>query len=156
MKRWWIYIVLYLVVGLFGFSPFQATDIATLCPVELVWLERDNGLVRIETDGENVGIGATAAEALENMKATASGMIFLDTADYLIVKAGDEALVSQMSEILRPSCSLCTAQSKPDLKETVDFLGIHEPTLKLKDIDTKQQQMQLLRETEGRLELIGR
>ena len=98
MKRWWVYIVLYLVVGVLGLSPFEATDVATLSPVEVIWLEQQGNLVRIETDGKDIGIGKSVLEALENMKRTAPGTVFLDTADYLIVRKGNEKLISLRGE----------------------------------------------------------
>ena len=51
MRHWYIYIILYAVIGVFGLSPFRGNDIAKLSPVEAVWLEVEQGSVRIETDG---------------------------------------------------------------------------------------------------------
>lgn len=154
MKRWWVYIVMYLIVGVLGLSPFEATDVATLSPVEVIWLEQQGNLVRIETDGKDIGIGKSVLEALENMKRTAPGTVFLDTADYLIVRKGNEKLISQMKSALRPSCSVCIAQEKPDLLNAAKFLSIHEPSIKLKDIRMEEYPMPQLDQTEGRLELI--
>lgn len=153
MKRWRIYILLYVVVGSLAASPFQATDVAKLAPVEVVWLEEENGTVRIETESGEIGLGATIAEALENMKATASATVFLDTVDYLIVQSGKERLVSHLRDVIRPSCSLCVAEDKPDLEKAVDFLRIHEPMIKLKDFQTEKDILPMLCEMEGRFKL---
>ena len=152
VRHWWIYFILYALVGVFGLSPFAGTDIASLSPAEAVWLEESDGYVHIETDSEETGIGKTLLEALENMKQTASGVVFLDTADYVIVKQGSEALLSQAADVLRPSCSVCVADSMPDLAEAAEYLGVHEPAVKLKNIATAE--LPYLTECEGRMTLI--
>lgn len=152
MRRWWIYIILYALVGVFGLSPFSGTDIAKLSPVEAVWLEERDGYVRIETDSKEVGVGKTLSEALDNMKLTASGTVFLDTADYVIVKRGSEDLLLQVTDILRPSCSVCIADAMPDMEKAAEYLGVHEPTVKLKDISAAE--LPYLTEREGRMVLL--
>ena len=152
MRRWWIYVALYALVGVFGLSPFAGTDIAKLSPVEAVWLEGNDDYVHIETDSKDVGVGKTILEALDNMKLTASGMVFLDTADYVIVKRGSETLLSQVTDILRPSCGVCVADSMPDLAEVAEYLGVHEPTAKLKNVANAE--LPYLIEREGRMVLV--
>lgn len=154
MRHWYIYIVLYAIVGIFGLSPFRGSDIATLSPVEAVWLEAEQGSVRLETDGGDVGVGNSVQAALENMKQTAPSTVFLDTADYLIVKKGSEGLIEQLREILRPSCSLCAAEKMPDLKQAAAFLAVHEPSLKIKNSFAGVGELPLLQEQKGRLILI--
>lgn len=154
MRHWYIYIILYAIVGVFGLSPFRGNDIATLSPVEAVWLEAEHGNVRIETDGGDIGVGETVLAALDNMKETASATVFLDTADFLIVKTGSEALIEQLREILRPSCSLCVAETMPDLKQTAAFLSMHEPSFKMKNSYAGVGELPLLQEQKGRLILI--
>ena len=134
LRRWWIYIILYVFVGVFGLSPFAGTDIAKLSPVEAVWLEHTDGYIRIATDSQEFGLGRTLAEALENMKQTASGTVFLDTANYVIVRRGSEALLEQASDVLRPSCSVCVAEVMPDLAEATEYLSAHKPSVNLKHV----------------------
>lgn len=138
MRHWWIYIILYAAVGVFGLSPFAGTDIAKLSPVEVVWLEQGAGYVRIETDGKDAGVGKSLPEALEHLKQTAMGTVFLDTAEHVIVKRGSESLLTEASDILRTSCSVCVAETMPDLMQAAAFLSVHEPTVKLKDIGDKE------------------
>ena len=154
MKRWYLYIILYALAGVFGLSPFRGNDLAVLSPVEVVWLEAEQGVVRIETDNGDVGVGDTVKAALENMKATASAEIFLDTADYLIVKQGSEALIEQMRESIRPSCSLCAAQKIPDMKKVAAFLSVHEPSVKMKNGFKGVESLPVLQERKGRLILV--
>lgn len=154
MKRWWVYIILYSAVGAFGLSPFAGTDIAKLSPVEAVWLAQTDGMISITTDGGDQGFGITITEALTNMHDTAHGTVFLDTADFLIVKSGYENLIAQVEDILRPSCCVCVANEMPDLAAAAQFLRAHEPSVKLKDLDEKPSAFPLLELQRGRLILI--
>ncbi|MBE6917896.1 MAG: hypothetical protein E7470_08375 [Ruminococcaceae bacterium] len=154
MRHWWIYIILYSVVGLFGLSPFTGTDIAKLSPIEVIWLEEEKGWISIVTDGDNQGYGATVSEAIANMKSTAPGTVFLDTADFLIVKKGDESLITQITELLRQSCSVCTAETRPNMQAAAKFLRAHEPSVKLKHLDDNPSKLPLLELQRGRLILI--
>lgn len=155
MRYWAVYIVLYAIVGMFGLSPFRGSDLATLSPVEAVWMETVGGEVHVETDGGEVGVGATVQCALDNLKETAAATVFLDTADFLIVKTGNEMLISQLSDVLRPSCSVCVADRRPDLKQAAAFLAVHEPFVKMKTFCTVSD-LPTLREEKGRLILIGK
>lgn len=152
MRHWYIYIVLYIIVGVFGFSPFRGNDIATFSPVEAVWLEVVDGNVCIATDDGEVGTGASVLAALEDLKKTAAATVFLDTADYLIIKSSHEIDIEQLRGVLRPSCSVCFAESMPDLKKAAAFLAVHEPSVKMKMF--RAEQVPLLREEKGRLILI--
>ena len=154
MKRWWIYIILYAFVGLFGFSPFSGTDLAKLSPIEAIWLQEEKGTVSIITDSGNQGYGATVEEALVNMKNTASGTVFLDTADFLIVKLGSESLIAEMTDLLRPSCSVCVARTQPDMQAATKLLRSHEPSAKMKNLNVNTNAMPLLELQRGRLILI--
>ena len=154
MKRWWIYIILYMAVGILDLPAFQDTDIAMLSPVQVVWAEITQGSVCLVTDGDDVGTGATVIEALEDMKATAAGTVFLDTADYLIVKGGSEELLEQVAGVLRPSCKVCVADAMPKLKAAAEYLSVHEPSVKLKDY--KEKRLPFLLERAGRLVLVER
>lgn len=154
MRHWYLYIILYTVVGVFGLSPFHGNDIATLSPVEVVWLEQMDDGIRLETEGGAVGIGETVSAALENMKQTAPLMIFLDTADFVIIKKGSEGLIAQLHEILRSSCAICVAETMPDLKEAAAYLRVHEPTVKMKNSDQKVNDLPMLLHQKGRMILV--
>lgn len=154
LRHWMIYIILYMGVNIFGLIPFRDTDVATLSPVQALWLAQEDGCVYMETDNGDIGIGKTVADALINMKETASGTVFLDTADFLIVRKGSEALIAQMREILRPSCSVCVAQSAPDLQTATDFMRIHKPSVKMKNTDAERPNLPVLHQEKGRLILV--
>ncbi len=154
MKRWTLYIIVYAFAALLGGSLFQGTDVAELSPVEVVWISAKGGEVQMETDTGDMGVGRNAAQALEDMKATAQGRVFLETADYLIVEHGNERLIPQLQEILRPNCSVCVATEKPDLKQAAEFLNTHEPDIDMRRLRYQGGSLPLLQNKGGRLELV--
>lgn len=148
MKRW----LLYIIVLLCGVSSNGGTDIGELAPVEVVWLSENAGQIYLETDTGDMGRGETIQAALTDMKAAAPGTIFLETADYLIIEQGREALLEQAYDLLRPSCKISVAWSKPDLKNVAMFLNAHEPPVTLRQYHVEKNELPVLREEEGRFE----
>lgn len=152
MKRWIVYIAAAI---LFAVTPFRGTDIAKLAPVEVVWLTEKGGQVYLETDTGDMGWGTDVRAALEDMKAAAPGSIFLETADYLVVEQGREALLEQTCGVLRPSCMVCTAEIMPDMEAVAAYLAAHEPQITLRQWQVEHQKLPVLRDLEGRFELIA-
>lgn len=152
MKRWVLYAVVLLI---FSASPLRGTDIGKLTPVEVVWLAEKDGQVYLECDTTDAGWGESVQAALEDMKAAALGTIFLETADYLIVEQGQEALLEQINDLLRPSCKVCVAQSKPDWRNVSMFLNAHEPQVTLQQYRVEKNALPVLREEEGRFEWVA-
>ena len=120
MKHWIIYMVIVLLVS----TSFRGTDIAKLAPVEVVWLSENAGEIYLETDTGDSGKGDSVQAAYNNMKASAHGTIFLDTADYLIIQNGNEHLIADTYELLRPNCRICSAPIIPDMESVAGFLSL--------------------------------
>ena len=152
MKHWVQYIA---VLVLIATLPFKGTDIAKLAPVEVVWLTEENSQVYLQTDTGDIGMGKTVEDALANMKATALGTIFLETADYLVVKMGREDLVVQVYNVLRPSCMVCAAEKLPDMKSAAQFLAAHEPQITLRQYRAECGNLAILAERDGRFEWLA-
>ena len=145
-----MYIVVAAIVALLSVTPFKATDISKLAPVEVVWLAEEAGQILLVTDTEDVGRGADVMEALSNMRATSTGTIFLDTADYLIVETGAEKFLDQVAAVLRPSCMLCQANQMPNLKETAEFFSVHKWDVTLRQWQNERTELPLFIEEERR------
>lgn len=152
MKRWLVYILALVLLAAF---PFSGTDVGKLAPVEVVWLAEQNGQIYLQTDTGDVGRGEDVRSALQNMTATAYGTIFLDTADYLIVKHGQEELLQQVYDVLRPSCMVCSAAKMPDMESVASFLAAHEPPVTLRLHRIGQNELPMLAGQEGRYEWIA-
>ena len=148
MRRWILYAaILILLVA----APFQKMNISRLSPVQTVWVAEVNGEILLQTAGGAQGIGADIPAALENLNAGAADIVFLETADYLIIETGTEALLEQASLVFRPSCMVCAAASMPELEQATKFLRIHEPVVTLRQWMVEHNALQQLVAEEGRL-----
>lgn len=129
MKRILIYIIVLLALTK---APLEGVHLGMLRPVEVVMILREGNEVVILTDTEDMGRGADGLAALENLKATTPGNIYLDTAEYLLLTADTEAVAEQLRSKLRASVGLCTADKGIDLQLAAKFLPAHDklPALK--------------------------
>lgn len=130
MKKSIIYILL---LGALFLFPLQGEDVGELLPVEVVHLYREGDMIVITTDTEAAGRGETVDAALDNLKATTAGIVFLDTADYLLIDEGVATDVIALKKHLKPSVRVCKAMAEVDLKEAAVYLAVHRPKLKLKE-----------------------
>lgn len=133
MRKWALYLIILIAVAAMDLSVFYGTDVGKLLPVEVVRLSKENGQVVLETDTDNLGVGTDLDAAIENLKATTSGNVFLETADYLIVAPGCTDLLADLKAHLRPSCGICMETGTADLEDAAKFLDAHEPQLTLQD-----------------------
>lgn len=118
-------ILLYIVIlGAMFLIPVQRLDIAKLEPVEAVAVYMDGGEVVLQTDTQTVGRGATAAQALENLKENALAVIYLDTADYLLVGEGADKAAWELQKYLRPSVQI-GSYNGGNVKEEATYLDVH-------------------------------
>lgn len=154
MRRWLVYGIAVLGVGLLRLFPFLPTDVAKLHPVEVLHLSEKDGKILLQTDTGQWGVGDTVALALEDMKKTALGTIFLDTADYLLIQAGCEHLLEEMAPRLRPGCYVCVQTGPVDLKQVASYLRTHIPNATLHGWAIQIDPLPQLRCEEGRMELV--
>ena len=154
MRRWIIYALSFAVVTVLGVTPFAGTDVGKLLPVETVRLSWAMEKVWLETDAGNVGVGRTVEDALTDLKETTAGALFLDTADYLLVKPGSEWLVEEICGYLRPSCGICLERGEAKLEEAAVFLAVHKPRLTLGKWRGGERNLPQLETEGGRMRLV--
>ena len=146
MKR----LILYILILVLSLTvPEYRTDVAKLIPVEVIFLYEEEGIV-IETDTGNVGCGSTLGEAIDHMKETASGEIFLDTAEYLLVT--DERLLNGVGEYLKGTVRVCMAEKGLDLEDAAGYLEVHKPSAKLRKSEMGPIE-EILTEIDGQLQI---
>lgn len=139
--------VLYAVIlALLFLAPLERADVAKLLPIEAVALYVEDGVVVLETDTENVGRGATVAEALGNLKEMTPAVVYLDTAEFLLVSEDAATYVEEMKNILKPSVKVCVCQASGRVKEAVKYLEVHRKLPKLSD--WKEENMSMLKNKE--------
>lgn len=129
MKRILLYILV--LIALF-FMPIKGANIGNLRPVEVVHIYKTQNKVAIATDTGDFGIGKTGPEALENLKATTPGTIYLDTAEYLLIGQGTEEAVTELRDHLKKRIKICAAEEGVDLSLAAEFLPVHGKLPRLK------------------------
>lgn len=134
MRRWILYGLVICAVCLLGITPFRGTDVAELSPVALIRVSKSGDDFVIETDTGGRGAGPDAQSALQNLKDTTPGTVFLETADYLLVAPDCVAFAQSLYGILRPSCAVCICRDKPNLESAAVFLKAHKPLLSLHEL----------------------
>lgn len=133
MKKWICLMAALTAAGIFARLPHPARDIANLEPVQTIYICMEGQVVYMETDTGASGTGADLAEAAEDLKEKADAEIFLETAEYLIL-APEVSITEDFFSILHPSCSVCIAESKPNLARAANYLTIHKPKRILADL----------------------
>ena len=114
------------------FAPVDRLDIAKLEPVEAVAVYMEEGRVTLQTDGENIGSGVTAQEALADLKENALAVIYLDTADYLLVSEGAEEAAKDLQQYLQKSVQI-GKYNGGNIKEEAQYLDVHKNAAKPKN-----------------------
>ena len=128
MKRILFYILLLTFVLV---VPVERIDIATLRPVQTVAVTFVNKECCIVTDTGNMGVGENALSALEDLKRTTPGIIYLDTADYLLVSEGAQEQAQMLKPYMTDSVRVYQILGTPDLEEVSAYLQIHDGGVRL-------------------------
>ena len=141
-----LYIVLLLAVC---FLPVQPTDVGKLIPVEVIALSEGEGELAVRTDTGDLGRGSTLQEAFGDLRDTAPGTIYLDTAAYLLLEPGTEDLATALTGYLKPDTKVYLAVEGIQLEGIAEYLSAHHPGLPLKDA-LEVSELPVLTEKDGR------
>ena len=118
--------ILYIIiVGALLLAPVKRLDVAKMEPVEAVAIYPENGDMVLETDTESIGRGKTVQQALENLKESASSVIYLDTAEYLLVAESTWEQAEQLMEYLKKGVKTAV-YAGGNVKEEAQYLDAHE------------------------------
>lgn len=131
MRRWMIYIAL---IALTIVAPAKPVNIGNLLPVKAIGVYRDGNQYRIETDTGNQGVGKTITQALYNMKNNASGIIYLDKAEYLVLTEKTIDAVEALRQVLKSNVRVSIAKHPLDLTKASEYLDVHGDLPKLRDL----------------------
>lgn len=151
MKKRWVLLLAALILSRVEHT---GTQVDRLEPVEILMVTVQDGEVCILTDTGAHGVGPDLGRAVENLHASASAAVFLDTAQYLIVDEGGQMLLEQLYPMLRPACQVCRVQTDVDLTEAAAFLRAHPPQTRLIDWIAMRAELPTLYHREGRGQLV--
>lgn len=134
--------ILYVVIlTLTFFAPVEPLDIAELLPVEAIAVYTDGIHVVLETDTKNIGRGETVKQALEDLKEKTPAVIYLDTAEYLLVSENAVFTLDELNEFLKPSVKVSKYNAQGHVKEALQYLRVHPDYKTLKEILSEQKEI---------------
>lgn len=112
-------------------APVKRLDVAKLQPVETVAVYYSGNAVVLETDTGDVGQGSTAVKALQDLKESACSVIYLDTAEYLLIGQNAQNAAAELRPFLKGSVKVGSYHGGDIMKETA-YWEIHGDLPKLK------------------------
>ena len=126
-------ILLYIgILALLLLAPIQRLDIAKLEPVQTVAISVSDGQVVLETDTKNKGQGATVQAAIEDLEKHTPGVIYLDTAQYLLITEEALQYAASVEPYLRRSVKVSLWDGQGSVEDAAKYLSVHSklPTLR--------------------------
>ena len=112
--------------------PTRPLELGKLKPVEVIRVSRSDEGVLIETDTGDSGRGRTVNQAIWNLHESTAGVVYLDTAEYLLVPP-DEMVLKQISPYLRESIRICQWTGEMKLEAAAKYLDVHKPDVQMKE-----------------------
>ena len=127
-------IIIYIVIlALMMLAPVERVDVAKLLPIEAVAVYVEGDTVVLETDTEDKGKGDSAADALKNLKEVTPAVVYLDTAEYLLVSKDALSQIDALRQILKPSVKVCVCDARDNVKHVSKYLEVHGDAVPLRD-----------------------
>lgn len=154
MKRILAFFILMIAALLSPLPFFEPSDVSELKPAQLLLVEEEKGRILVATEEMDIGEGTSLDGALDDLKATASGRIFLDTVEYVLVSSRTAELLPQLKNTLRPGCGICLTVGETDPKQAAEYLESHKPDLTLAEYWAEPGEMPLLISEGGRFHLV--
>ena len=132
MKRIILYCILLAVVTMI---PIKQLDVGDLEPVQAVWLYLQGDEVVLQTDTKDVGIGESVKDALKDLEENCLGIIYLDTAEYLLVAEDAQTLIPELEQYLKGSVRVCSWDGKGSVEDAARYMDAHKIGCKLRKWD---------------------
>ena len=163
MKRIALWALLLAIPVVLGLLPLHGTDAAKLEPAQILLLEATDRGLRIRTDTGAVGVGADPEQALSDLEQTAQGVLFLQTAETLVLTKDALSYLPQAarSQKLRPAAKVYALEGElPEAKEAAEFLAGHSAGVTLGQVRASllgagSVTLPILCNSDGRLMLIA-
>lgn len=122
MIRWMLYVAILIALFLI---PLKQADVAKLQPVQTVCVYYNETDYVIKTDTGAEGRGVGIIEALADLVETTPAVVYLDTADFVLLSPNAQVAIEQLRGVLKDSVELYFYEGEPDLKEVSKYLEIH-------------------------------
>ena len=120
-------IVIYgIILALLFLAPVEQAEIANLEPIQAVFMGIEQGYVVLKTDTEDLGIGKTVEEALADMQQRSLGIVYLDTAEFLLVAENARESIDRMQPILKGSAKVCLWDGEGTVADAAKYMDSHK------------------------------
>lgn len=117
-------VIIYIVIlGLLLIAPVERLDVAKLEPVQTVAVDVSDGMVVLMTDTGNMGQGKNIKSAVDDLEEKTPGVIYLDTAQYLLVTEGAKQYTRDLEGYLRSSVKVSLWDGEGDVEQAARFLS---------------------------------
>lgn len=131
-------VILYAVILLgLTMAPVTPLDVAKLEPVQTVAIRTEDNKLIIETDTKSRGEGETVAEAIEALEKGTPGVIYLDTAQYLLVTKEATPYIRGLENYLKDRVRFCLWDGKGSVELADKYLSVRNDLPLLKPLITK-------------------
>lgn len=135
-------ILLYVVIlGLLFLAPVEQLDVAKLEPVQTIALRLTDGEIELETDTGNKGRGKNIADAVNDLEEKTPGVIYLDTAQYLLVTEEASPHVETLRHYLQTETLVSMWDGSASVKSAAKYLDIRRDLPKLRDWKTVEKKI---------------
>lgn len=126
--------VMYIVIlGLLFLAPLKRLDVAKLEPVQTIAVRTVDGAIELETDTGNKGRGSTIETAVADLEKKTPGVIYLDTAQYLLLTQQTVVHVNALRSYLRPGIRVSLWDGAGSVQSAAQYLDVCSDLPKLKD-----------------------
>lgn len=130
MMRILFYIILLILTFL---APVRRVEIEHLEPVEAVFAVRNGEQITLTTDTGASGTGDDVDRALMDLEETTPGIVFLDTARYLLLSTDTPEDVDRLRQHLKGNVRVCMFEGTQDPQRAIEYLEVYGKLPKIKD-----------------------
>ena len=131
MKKILSFAVVLALLGLTDPMPFGGTDVGKLHPVEVLYVGESENTISIITDTGVSGAGNTLEEAIADLHMRATGKVFLETANYLLLSPQMQLDAAAFWDFLRPACQVYYCRAAEDIHNAASYLESHPSQITL-------------------------
>ena len=124
-------------------------EIGKLIPVEAVAVRQDGEWIRIQIDTGDYGVGYTVEEAYMDLRETAIGTVYLDTAKWLVLDRQTVNMIKGINGYLKRDVRVCINENADNLEEIAVYLNAHKPTVSIRHMETGISPQVLEKESDG-------
>ena len=145
-----------------GLLPFSGSEVADLVPVEALTVDWKANQV-VLNGGDCKGYGADWTSALEDLRQSGEGTVFLGTAEQVILSEAAVRLIPDVirSAELRPAAVVCVCVDPlPEPGEAAKYLSSHDAGVTIQKVQAAMVrgegvELPVLRQTKGGWRLSG-